>query len=214
MKLLREFRLEFRIGARFRIRALEFFEDRLTGDTAAPALLSLADHPVLRGISPADLALLEGRLEHRFFAAGDYLMRAGELVSELLLITSGVVSETIELADGGVRRVATLSAGMTIGELALLTGGERIGDARADTEVECHALNLGYRDYRTIDVHEWQDREHEGVLYVPKAGETLYRLKDDPFRLPGGAAPTGSRAAPETSISSRLRPADEAEDHQ
>ena len=29
---------------------------------------------------------------------------------------------------------------MTIGELALLTGGERIGDARADTEVECHAL--------------------------------------------------------------------------
>ena len=79
-------------------------------------------------------------LEHRFFAAGDYLMRAGEAVSELLLITSGVVSETVELAGGGVRRVATLTAGMTIGELALLTGGARIGDARADTEVECHAL--------------------------------------------------------------------------
>ena len=67
-------------------------------------------------------------------------MRAGEAVSELLLITSGVVSETLELAGGGVRRVATLSAGMTIGELALLTEGERIGDARADTEVECYAL--------------------------------------------------------------------------
>ena len=121
-------------------RALEFFEDRLTGDTAAPALVSLRDHAVLRGISADDLTLLEGLLEHRFFAAGDYLMRAGETVSELLLITSGVVSETVELAGGGVRRVATLTAGMTIGELALLTGGERIGDARADTEVECHAL--------------------------------------------------------------------------
>ncbi len=121
-------------------RALEFFEDRLSGDTAAPALVSLGDHAVLRGVSADDLKLLEGLLEHRFFAAGDYLMRAGETVGELLLITSGVVSETVELASGAVRRVATLTAGMTIGELALLTGGGRIGDARADTEVECHAL--------------------------------------------------------------------------
>ena len=121
-------------------RALEFFEDRLTGDTAAPALVNLGDHAVLRGISAADLTLLEGLLEHRLFAAGDYLMRAGEAVSELLLITRGVVSETVALADGGVRRVATVTAGMTIGELALLNGAPRIGDARADTEVECHAL--------------------------------------------------------------------------
>jgi glutaminase len=120
--------------------ALEFFENRLTGDTAAPALASLGDHPVLRGISADDLTLLEGLLEHRSFAAGDYLVRAGEAVSELLLITSGVVSETIVLADGSARRVATLTAGMTIGELALLTGSPRIGDARADTDVECHAL--------------------------------------------------------------------------
>jgi glutaminase len=121
-------------------RALEFFEDRLTGDTVAPALVSLRDHAVLRGVSAEDLTVLEGLLEHRFFAARDYLLRAGEAVSEMLLITSGVVSETVELAGGGVRRVATVTAGMTIGELALLTGGVRIGDARADTEVECYAL--------------------------------------------------------------------------
>ena len=120
--------------------ALEFFENTLTGDAAAPALASLGDHPVLRGISTDDLALLEGLLERRSFAAGDYVTRAGEPVSELLLITRGVVSETVGLADGSVRRVATLSAGMTIGELALLTGSPRIGDARADTEVECQAL--------------------------------------------------------------------------
>jgi glutaminase len=121
-------------------RALEFFENRLTGDTAAPALGSLSDHPVLRGISPDDLTLLEGLLERRFFAAGDYLIRAGDPVSELLLITSGVVSETVEVPGGGVRRIATLGAGTTIGELGLLTGVPRVGDARADTEVECHAL--------------------------------------------------------------------------
>jgi nickel-dependent lactate racemase len=49
-------------------------------------------------------------------------------------------------------------------------------------EAECRAVNLGYRDHRTIDASEWQAREDEGLLHVPKAGETLYRLKNDPFK--------------------------------
>jgi nickel-dependent lactate racemase len=40
----------------------------------------------------------------------------------------------------------------------------------------CEAMNLGYLDPGTIDVDEWADREDEGVLLVPNAGETLYRL--------------------------------------
>ncbi len=48
-------------------------------------------------------------------------------------------------------------------------------------EAECRAVNLGYRDHRTIDPGDWRDREDQGLLYVPKAGETLYRLKNDPF---------------------------------
>ena len=50
------------------------------------------------------------------------------------------------------------------------------------SEAECRAVNLGYRDYRTIDKAAWQDRESEGLLLVPKAGETLYRLKNDRSR--------------------------------
>jgi nickel-dependent lactate racemase len=50
-------------------------------------------------------------------------------------------------------------------------------------EEECRAINLGYRDWRTIDVDCWKDRRDEGRLYVPKAGETLYRLREDPFRV-------------------------------
>lgn len=48
-------------------------------------------------------------------------------------------------------------------------------------EAECRAVNLGYRDHRTIDATDWQGGEDQGLLYVPKAGETLYRLKNDPF---------------------------------
>lgn len=46
-------------------------------------------------------------------------------------------------------------------------------------EAECRAINLGYRDVRDIDVAKWMDRTDEGKLYVPKAGETLFRLKQD-----------------------------------
>ncbi len=42
---------------------------------------------------------------------------------------------------------------------------------------ECARLNLGYLDPTSINVSEWQQREQEGILYVPKAGEILYRLK-------------------------------------
>ena len=46
----------------------------------------------------------------------------------------------------------------------------------------CKGINLGYCDPNSINVEEWQNHENEGVLYVEKAGEMLYRLKDDPFR--------------------------------
>ncbi|MFW6107839.1 MAG: lactate racemase domain-containing protein [bacterium] len=42
----------------------------------------------------------------------------------------------------------------------------------------CGRINLGYRDPESIDVDEWTGREDEGVLVVPEAGETLYRLAD------------------------------------
>jgi nickel-dependent lactate racemase len=50
------------------------------------------------------------------------------------------------------------------------------------SEDECRTVNLGYRDPRTIDVEAWKNRKAEGVLCVTKAGETLYRLAEDPFR--------------------------------
>ena len=42
---------------------------------------------------------------------------------------------------------------------------------------DCARLNLGYLDPATINPHGWEDKEEEGVLYVPKAGEILFRLK-------------------------------------
>ena len=41
----------------------------------------------------------------------------------------------------------------------------------------CRRINLGYCDPATIRPSEWQGREAESVLLVPRAGEMLYRLR-------------------------------------
>jgi lactate racemase len=45
------------------------------------------------------------------------------------------------------------------------------------SEEDCKKLSLGYLDPNSIKTEEWQRREDEGILFVPKAGEILYRLR-------------------------------------
>jgi nickel-dependent lactate racemase len=79
------------------------------------------------------------------------------------------------------------------GVLAHSTHLKGLGTYDADTGVErpriqvtlatgiprerCEKVNLGYLDPATIDRSEWDGREAEGVLVVPRAGEMLYRIK-------------------------------------
>jgi len=46
------------------------------------------------------------------------------------------------------------------------------------SEDDCAQLGLGYLDPARVHPEEWQNREHESVLYVPRAGETLFRVKN------------------------------------
>jgi hypothetical protein len=46
-------------------------------------------------------------------------------------------------------------------------------------EAVCREINLGYRDPKTIRKEDFANREEEGILFVPKAGENLYRLEDE-----------------------------------
>jgi nickel-dependent lactate racemase len=42
----------------------------------------------------------------------------------------------------------------------------------------CRQLSLGYLDPESINLEDWRNRENEGILLVPKAGEMLYRVKE------------------------------------
>lgn len=47
-------------------------------------------------------------------------------------------------------------------------------------ESVCKKINLGYRDPKSIRPEDFANREDEGILYVPKAGEMLFQLEHPP----------------------------------
>jgi nickel-dependent lactate racemase len=62
-------------------------------------------------------------------------------------------------------------------ESGIETARIRVTLATGIPEERCRRINLGYLDPGKIDLHEWQGREADGILAVPRAGEVLYRLK-------------------------------------
>jgi hypothetical protein len=49
--------------------------------------------------------------------------------------------------------------------------------ATAIPEERCRRVNLGYLDPASVRRQEWEGREDEGVLVVPRSGEMLYRVQ-------------------------------------
>ena len=45
------------------------------------------------------------------------------------------------------------------------------------TKEDCKKINLGYMDYRLIDLDDYKNREAQGILFVDHAGEVLHRIK-------------------------------------
>ena len=126
-------------------RALEWCEERLLavhgGARRGASALPLAEHQLCRGLGAEAIAHLERLLERRAFPAGETIIRKGDAARDFYLLTRGTVSVTIDLPSGR-QRVATLSAGMTFGELAILSNAERSADVRTDEPAECHVLSV------------------------------------------------------------------------
>lgn len=80
---------------------------------------------------------------------------------------------------GGVLAHSTHLRGM--GEYDAETGVEKprvnVTLATRIPRERCERLSVGYLDPDTVNPADWQGREDEGILYVPKAGEMLYRVK-------------------------------------
>lgn len=77
----------------------------------------------------------------------------------------------------GVLAHSTHVRGSGVMEAGIEKPNVRVTLSSKISAADCARLNLGYLDPAKVDFAAWQNRESEGVLYVPRAGEVLYRLK-------------------------------------
>ncbi len=113
---------------------------RHAAPAAARAFVPLAEHRLCVGLSTADLQHLQTRLVHQQHESGALIVRRGDPADALHLLVQGEVSVIVGLPQGGHKRLSTLTAGMAFGEAALVAGGVRSADVRADTAVAVWVL--------------------------------------------------------------------------
>lgn len=151
-------------------------------DAAAPPT-TLAGHALCAGLAPAEVALLEARVRHCSFEPGATIVRRGDAADGVFLLLRGDVSVTVALPQGGSKRLATLTAGMSFGEMALVSGGQRSADVRADTAVACAVL--GTEAFRALET------ERPGLMIrlmrnlLLGLGQTAVRLTAEVAALEG-----------------------------
>ena len=124
--------------------ALEWTEDGLlvaNGLGGDEGEMPLSEHGATWNLSPQQLERFAGLLERREWAAGERIYDADDPVHEILLVTRGTINVLGSGPDGESRRFATLSAGMTLGEIAMLGHGHRIGYSEAAGEVAAWSLS-------------------------------------------------------------------------
>ncbi len=114
--------------------------DRYSVRRSEAGLGGLLEHRLCAGVSPADVALLERIVERREFEPGALIVHRGDPADALYFLVKGDVSVVVDLPKGGYKRLSTLTPGMGFGESALIAGGVRSADVRADSAVECYAL--------------------------------------------------------------------------
>ncbi|HEY0793703.1 MAG TPA: lactate racemase domain-containing protein [Chthoniobacterales bacterium] len=113
-----------------------------------------------------EISITHGRLIRQIgYHCRDYFLKQWDKYKD---ISWGVLAHSTHVRgigtyEGGVERCRV--------QVTLATG---------IPEEVCAEINLGYRDPRTINPADFANREAEGVLLVPKAGEMLYHLRQRP----------------------------------
>jgi glutaminase len=124
--------------------AIEWCENGLlanAGNAARPPDVALADNDLCRGLSLDEIAALEPLLSTRRFTPGEYIVSHGTPARALYLLVSGQAKVTMPSQAGAPKRLSTLSAGLSFGEIAMINGGMRSADVIAITPVECRVLD-------------------------------------------------------------------------
>ncbi len=134
--------------------ALEWCEERLLSAEAemSPPEGTVAGFPLFSGMSDRALTLLRERLRSVDYPAGAIIISSGEEQDDrVFFLREGEVSVVLSLADGSHQRLATLSAGMSFGEMVMLGSRARSASVHADTTVRSWTLSARALDELAVD---------------------------------------------------------------
>jgi glutaminase len=132
--------------------ALEWCEDRVLMSLGIPpeSLPSeLEVQELLRGLDADELKLVEDAVQVIHVPSGDVVFHEGDHADAIFFVLSGLVSVRLPLAETGRdRRLATLGAGVAVGEMAFLDEGTRSADVVAERDTVLARLSID--DLRAI----------------------------------------------------------------
>jgi glutaminase len=131
--------------------ALEWCENELIKCYITPKSInektSLSEQILINDFTEKEISYLKGVMVKKVFESGDDIVKEGDLSQSIYFITIGEVSiNLISSKNNNHKRVATLSSGMSFGEMSFFDGSERSATVNAESYVECFEL-----PYSTFD---------------------------------------------------------------
>jgi len=126
--------------------ALEWCEQRLLESflrkPPRDAGVTPRDYELLAQLTAEELAIVVALFHRRQFKPAEIIVAIGGEPDEMYFLARGQASVLVPHASGDSKRLATFSAGMTFGEMAVLDHAKRSATVVADSEVECDVLSL------------------------------------------------------------------------
>jgi CRP-like cAMP-binding protein len=128
------------------------------------------------GLSVGEAAVLGTLLQRQQAAPGDVIIRQGDPGHALYLVEAGRVEVRRQLPDGRAVVLAVLGPGDYVGEIALITGGERTADVVALDDVRL--LRLSSDDYHRYLSHLVDVERHVCLTATRRAANVLRAVSE------------------------------------
>ncbi|MEM9399090.1 MAG: glutaminase A [Verrucomicrobiota bacterium] len=135
--------------------AVEFCENMLllshSGKYGGLRDRPLEDNIFFEGLSKEDLNLVKSTMKKKCYKDKDQIIKQGELSDDVYLLTKGTVSVSISIKEEMEKRLASFSAGVFFGELAIGGKCQRTANVYAEDDVECYIVSAQDLDALNIN---------------------------------------------------------------
>jgi len=147
---------------------------RRTAAAPTPEVAEVADVPDLFRVSAAEANVLGTFMDRLEVPPGTVIVRQAEVGDALYLIAAGDAEVRVTNTAGQSVLVATLGPGEYFGEIALVTGGERIADVVAVTSMTL--ARLSRQGYDRFVAHTAAMQQQLAITAAMRAGATARKL--------------------------------------